>query len=259
MPTLTVQYQRGLARTREAAAHAVGQAWDNLGMYYEADVDPFLDTILPLVQGAQAHAVTLTDAYMALRTKREPFGIDLSDIADKLRNGTPLEDVYRRPFITTWTALSNGAGVRDAINAGRSRATSSSEMDIALATRASAAESMDRDPRVRGYERVPDGGACDFCLLASTQEYHAEDLMPLHNRCGCTVDPILEDDTRGKILDRDLLGDLKAKGVKVYDNGEVRTYGGDKTVAMRVHDHGELGPMITDADDHFTTEHQALG
>lgn len=262
MPTLVQQYQTGLARTRQVTAAAVAQAWDDLGTYYEDSVEPFLDTITPIVWGAQEHAIALTDGFMALRTRRDPFGIGLDDLTDRLRNGVPLTEVYRRPFVTTWTALSKGAGVRDAISAGRARAVGSAEMDVALATRASAHEAMDRDDRVVAYERVPDGGACDFCLLASTQRYHSEDLMPLHNRCGCTVDPILRGDRRGKILDRDLLGDLKAKGVKVYRDGTVRTYGDKNSAvatqpsrAMKVEEHGELGPVVVNADDKFTDEH----
>lgn len=254
MSTLTQRYQHELARTRAVTANAVAQAWDDLGTYHEADIAPFLDAVTPVVSGAQAHAVALTDGYLALRTKRDPFGVDPAEL--DLRNGVPLEEVYRRPFVTTWTALSRGAGIRDAIQAGRSRAAGSAEMDVALATRSSASAAIQLDDRVVGYERVPDGGACDFCLLVSTQRYHSEDLMPIHNRCGCTVDPILAGDDRGKILDRDLLDSLNAKGVKVYDNGTVRTYGGTgDPVGAQVHDHGELGPVVTNADDAFTAEH----
>ena len=74
--------------------------------------------------------------------------------------------------------------------------------------------------------------------------------MPL----ACTVDPITADDRRGSILNRQLLDDLNAKGVTVYDGGKVRTYGGTgQGAAMAVHDHGELGPLITNAHDDFTS------
>lgn len=45
-----------------------------------------------------------------------------------------------------------------------------------------------------GYERVPDGGACVLCLTAAGQRYHSDDLMPIHDKCGCGVEPLTEDD-----------------------------------------------------------------
>lgn len=250
MATLTVRYQEQLARTRAYVAATLGQAWDDLGAYYAADVDAFLELAVPVVEGAQLHAVTLTDAYLAARTGGDFRGITLDDL--RLRGGPTLEEVYRRPFVTTWTALSKGKAVPDAIAAGRARAMSTGEMDVSLATRDAADAWIADDDRIVGWERVPDGGACDFCLLVSTQRYHKGDLMPLHNRCGCTVDPIMDTDTRGRILNRDRLEELRAKGVTVYGRGEPRRFGAP---AAAVHDHGELGPVITDAHNDFTSEH----
>lgn len=45
-----------------------------------------------------------------------------------------------------------------------------------------------------GYERVPDGDACKLCNLAAGQRYRKPNLMPIHNRCGCGVRPLVEAD-----------------------------------------------------------------
>lgn len=236
--TLTERYQQQLAALRAAVARAVAAAWDGLTDYRDDKVGQFVAQVVPVVEGGQARSVALTDAYLALRTARDPWGLTLAGL--DLRAGTPLTEVYRRPFVSTWTALSRGAAIVDAVSAGRSRASSSAEMDVALATRASAAEAMRRDGRVVGYRRVPSGGACDLCLLASQQQYSVEDLMPLHNRCGCTVEPIIGDSDPGAVMDSALLGQLDA----------ARAAG----TRAAVRQHGELGPVVVNARDAFTTD-----
>lgn len=47
---------------------------------------------------------------------------------------------------------------------------------------------------VVGYERVPDGSACALCNIAAGQRYTSGNLMPIHDRCGCGVMPLTEDD-----------------------------------------------------------------
>lgn len=52
---------------------------------------------------------------------------------------------------------------------------------------------MSTETVIVGYERVPDGNACDLCDLASGQRYTRGDLMPIHDGCGCGVEPLTED------------------------------------------------------------------
>jgi hypothetical protein len=47
-----------------------------------------------------------------------------------------------------------------------------------------------------GYQRVADGGACEFCLLLDGAQFRTDDPMPIHNNCGCGVEPV--EYTRGQ-------------------------------------------------------------
>lgn len=240
MAVLTVRYQEALARIRSAAEGVVANVWDDLEAYDADVVNGFVDDVVPFVAAAQAQAAVLTDAYLASAIGRPPLGVDLEEVTGAaVRAGTPPEQVYARPFITVWTGLKDGRPWVDAVAAGRSRAMSSATMDVALTTRAAATQIGEVDDRIVGYQRVPDGNACAFCTLVAGQRYRTEDLMPLHNHCGCTVEPILSSE-RGRFT---------GKGANDLDLPITR-----EGVTAAVRDHGELGPLLVNGDDQFTTE-----
>lgn len=228
----TVAYQRQLATLRTLTSRQVDHAWVTLGGYNKSDVDRFVSRAVPKVQSGQRQAVRLTNAYMARFTKGRLADLDVRDlIGSGVRNGATPAEVYARPFVNVWTALGKGVPYANAVAAGRDRARSSAEMDVALSSRAASVAYAATDDRITGFQRVPDGGACEFCTLVAGQRYHSQDLMPLHNRCGCTVEPLLD--------------------VRVSRTRDVVK--GDGVVAA-VREHGELGPLLTNGADKFTTE-----
>lgn len=233
MTAIADAHIEGQRRIRSALEQAVANAWANLGAWDEEDVDRWLLTVLPLVIAAQRTGVALTNAFLAAALGREPMGLPLNDLTGAgVRNGMAPSEVYRRPFVTYWTALKNGSEWADAQRAGQSRATSTAAMDVQLSMRTTLRAVGERDDRILGYQRVPDSDACEFCKLIAGQRYTASDLMPVHNRCGCGVDVITEanrGDFTGR-TDNDL--DLPAR--------------------VAIHEHGELGPVIADAQHHFT-------
>lgn len=238
MAVLTVRYQEALARIRSATEGVVASAWDRLESYDADVVNDFIDDVVPIVGAAQAQAAVLTDAYLASAIGRAPIGIELDAVTGAaVRAGTPPEQVYARPFISVWTGLKNGRPWVDAVATGRARATSSATMDVALSTRAAASQIGELDDRIVGYQRVPDGSACDFCTLVAGQRYRTDDLMPLHNHCGCTVEPILASE-RGRFTGKDA-NDLD---LPITRDG----------VTAAVREHGELGPLLVNGDQHFT-------
>jgi hypothetical protein len=89
----------------------------------------------------------------------------------------------------------------------------------------------EQDPTILGYQRVPDAGACAFCRLVAGQRYRTDQLMPLHNHCGCGVDVITADNRAGFTGKPE--NDLSKPGVAVND-------------------HGELGPVLGDPAHTFT-------
>lgn len=255
-----------MTRLRLATAAAVTAAWDRLDHYNEEQVAGFVAYVAPLVNGAQAQTAATVDAYLAaFMTAETGVSEPVKGITvPVIRNGTPLEEVYRRPFVTVWSALKAGTPWEDAVSAGRARVESTVEMDVMLAHRSAATEWMGSDDRVVGYRRVLSGSSCGLCAIASTQRYHSEDLMPIHNRCDCTVDPIIAPRRVSQVVDRDRLSALREQGLgndrsalshtRVLEDGQ--TVAPKDLPDVQVREHGELGPVLTDAADSFTGEHQ---
>jgi len=44
---------------------------------------------------------------------------------------------------------------------------------------------------IGGFQRVADGGACEFCQTVDGAFLYSDDVMPLHNRCGCGIEPVV--------------------------------------------------------------------
>lgn len=242
MLTVTSVYQARLATLRRRVSQFAAQQWEQLPNYRDTSVDPFVTKIVPVVRAGQVSAVRLTDAYLAHRTTTPVQGLDIEQLVGAAaRNGVSPEEVYARPFATVWTSLSKGAEYADAVAAGLARLRSTAEVDITLSMRAAAVDFASSEDTITGWQRVPDGAACDFCLMASTQRYHSEDLMPLHNNCGCTVDPITGPDRH--VINRELLDRLNASSA-----ADAEAITADQ---LAVHDHGELGPVLGAAGDHF--------
>lgn len=213
------------ARLRTAVVAGITSAWQALPAYDEENVPAFLRTVLPLVAGAQRASASLTNAYLARQLGRGPLPLDPATVTGAAaRAGTPPADVYRRPFVGIWTALAAGTPYTAAVSAGLARATATGAMDVQLAMRATAAAVSDADPRILGYKRVPDPGACDLCRAAADNFYRAGDLMPIHNHCGCGIEAVTSQ----------------------FDAPEL------DPAAAAVHEHGELGPVLGKPGDDFT-------
>ena len=228
---------RGEKRLREIAILAVTRGWRNLPAHNEANLAQFFSAVLPVVQSAKRSSVVLTAAYLARAAERQPEGLDVDDILSRLRNGVPAEEVYRRPFIGMWQALGEGQTYADAFEKGLARAVSTAAMDVQLAMRGTA-EALDTG---YGYVRVADGNACAFCQEVDGAYVKGEGYaMALHNNCGCSLEPLSE----------------PHEGAVFLPNGtKVREYQyGALTDTVAVHEHGELGAVLTAAGQNFTSE-----
>lgn len=216
---------------REASAQGVGAAWDQLPAYDEENVDEWLSAVLPIVLAAQHRSAAYTDAFIAYETGRRPLGITRRLVTGAAaRLGAVPAEVYRRPFVTVWSGLKNGKTWAESVAEGRRRAAAAAETDVQLTMRETLREVGDHDPNVVGFRRVPDSNACKFCVTVAGQRYRTDELMPIHTHCGCGVDVI----TRANRSDFTGQPDNDLSGVVVAD-------------------HGELGPVLVDAEHHFTT------
>jgi hypothetical protein len=227
----TEQQIEAQRRLRLATAAAVAHAWSEMESYDDTDVPDWLGLVVPLVLGAQRAAIALTDAAFGVFMGRAPLGIDPAPLTGAgARNGTPPEEVYRRPFVDVWTALRDGHQYDEAVSMGQERATSTAETDVQLAMRAGADAIEQADPNMFGFHRAADPDACKFCQLVDGAYVKRADAMALHNRCGCGLEP----------------------------NRQPHPLAARLPSGVAVHKHGELGPVLTDPDHNFRTEGQAL-
>ena len=219
------------ARLRRAVAQAVEQQWRALPTIRDSTLDRWLAQVLPVVSAGQRASAVLTNAYISRAVGQAPYPIPPEAvIGAAVRGGTDPREVYSRPFVTVWSKLGEGQSWEAATAAGLARATSAAAMDVQLTQRATAAAAQQADPGIYGYRRVADPGACSFCEMVDGAFVKDGDAMPLHNHCGCSVEPIYT--TRPAVTPT-------PQGVGVQQ-------------------HGELGAVLTDPAHDFTTAAQAL-
>lgn len=213
------------ARIRRTLAAQIGELWTALGHYDEEDVPRFVRAAVPTVANAQRLSAQMTSAYVSGMIGARPFAPDYAAVTGAgVRAGADPAQVYRRPFVNVWTALSKGEQWLDAVAAGRARASNLAAMDVQLTQRATLQQAQSAHPQIGGYSRAADAGACTYCAMIDGAKVRSADAMPLHPGCGCSLEPLLE---------------------------AVEPTPAPADVA--VNEHGELGPMVGDPSDDFST------
>jgi hypothetical protein len=102
------------------------------------------------------------------------------------------------------------------------------------------------------YRRVLRGPhSCAKCIIASTRRYRKSELLPIHPGCDCDVEPVT-DPNAPLVLDEKLLLATheqvkKFAGFK-FSNPSAKGY----QDLLIVHDHGEMGPVLSWRDQKFT-------
>lgn len=233
--------QDRFARLATGTGRAAAILWEQLHPMTDAELLTWQRAIVPMVRGAQQAAAAqrigyLTAYYELAGETPVQLDLDITGILGGLRNGTAPAEVYARPVVTARTALAEGKPWVDALRAGGARAEQTAETDVMLAARQAEFETMQQIPRVVGYRRVPNGGACKLCLAAATQRYHVRDLRPCHGNCRCGVVPIIGTQDPGHIIDRDAYERLKASGAFDGATAAKRSgvrYGGARTGTER--------------------------
>jgi hypothetical protein len=257
-------HQAQLLAVRDRTRLALETLWSHIVTDPStATAERWVATSVPFVEAAQRAAASAAlgyvTAYSAAATGIAPTPTELTaaDFINPRR--TPLPEVLQRPIVTMRRALSEGKPLHDALAAGVNRAAQIGATDPMLSARAASSAAMQADPHIVGYRRVPDAGACKFCLLVSTQRYHDDDLMALHVNCGCTVAPIIGRHDPGRVLDRGLVDQLMTADPALGRRGESREHARQLAAAdlrkandlTAVHMHGELGPTLYGAGQHF--------
>lgn len=264
-------YNTRVAAARRRVVDALTRAWGSLDNYRAADIDRFVRQVVPLVEGAQLQVATLTDAYLAqieaqvLGKTVRPIGVPARAVSNATMRGVSTAEVYRRAGPTVWTSLSRGQSLDNAVRAGLARMQRTAETDVQLSRTHASRYVLSRKSNVVGYRRVLTGGhSCALCAVASTQRYHKAELSPLHPGCSCGILPVFGDKDPGQVVDPERLASVKASLQERFGHDDARrstSTGGRATKAtdfddarqlVVVHEHGELGPVLTRRSDHWT-------
>lgn len=255
------RYLASYSRLRVDLVARVVAAWAARGGLGDEEARAFVQAVVPVVRGGQVAAARLAAAHIAVLARvatgeAVPVSIPPGEVTD-LRGTEPAE-VYTRPVIHARAAVSEGASLVEALAAGAARAGQLALTDVILAQRAGATAAMRADRRIVGYRRVLSGQSCALCATASTQRYRVGDLLPIHDRCDCGVAPIIGTEDPGRVINRPLVDSLRRAAEQTDDENywhsrHIRV-DADGTVRLpetAVHQHGELGPVLTRAGDHF--------
>jgi len=152
--------------------------------------------LVTLADAGTRGTVTLVDAYMVatLREAGHPArarALDAQLYTTAALRGLPAEEVYDRPFGALAGQLEQGAEFSQALSSAQASVGRLVETDMQLAQTNAARDWMGSEERIVGYRRVLGGGDhCPLCRSASTRTYRKADLMPIHERCHCTVAPV---------------------------------------------------------------------
>lgn len=248
-----------LAEAYDSQVHAIrqqitafGQAyWDSLPHYRASAVEDMIQAITPRVTAGQLRIADLTRAYLA-QCARElgwkvvlPPPIDQDEIRGA--RGVDPRIVYRRPAVDVYTALAAGKPLPQAAAEGKLRLTQLIGGDMQLAKVHASRQSMRGYPAEgQFYRRVLTGREnCALCVVASTQRYYRDDLMPIHPGCDCGVQPLPPGLAVNQVIDEDLLEQvhqITADRLGVSDRGGRNP---DYRKLLTVSEHGEYGPTLS--------------
>lgn len=132
------------------------------------------------------------------------------------------------------------------------RARLLAEDDLFLASREGARQRLVPADKVIGFRRIihPElsrTGTCGLCLVASDRLYFKTDLLPMHTGCKCEVLPVTATSDPGSSINGE---DLR----RIYEAAGGNQAAALRKVRVQVVQHGELGPLLTDARHHFRDE-----
>lgn len=231
-----VRYQDQVSAVRDKALSYVRRVYGSLDSWRADDIDRFVAAIVPVVGGGQRAIASLTDNYLATIQRQvlgsgSTVGIPASVVDVETMRGVPAVDVYRRTGSTIYGALSRGEPLQLAVAAGLSRAVGTASTNLQLARTHSSRYVGMRAGSIVGFRRVLSPGACSLCE-GSTATFGRDELMPIHGHCTCGSVPVFKGGPDP--------GEIEQGSPSDEDRG-----------TPEVHQHDEIGPMLTSSDDSF--------
>jgi hypothetical protein len=274
VPQLRSGYTTLQRRLVRGGGNIAANLFLGLDNWRDGDYERYLSLLQPRLDGVKIQAARLQAAYyaeMALLSGQPftPVAVTASTVNTQVLRGVGLDEVYRRPFVTLYTALSQGKTVTEAVTEGAARAFGLGATDVKLSTTHSGRAVRGSNNNVVGHRRVLSGGKnCALCVIASTQRYTVSDLQPIHPGCSCGEEPIYGDFDPGQIIDSELLEqtqELVERELEIDADRGARDAGlskviqsaqgeklADYTELIITRNHGEYGPTLSFRDQSFT-------
>jgi hypothetical protein len=219
--------------------------------YDPRQVDAFVQAAVEAIRGGRKITAGVTEAY--LRQQLDLLGVDPGrrspTPADNPR-GVPATEEWARPVKTYRYARLEGLDELEAAERAGRRAELMADTDLTLAMRDASRDLLAPLAKVRGWRRLvhPElsaGGTCGLCVVASDRLYKRAELLPIHDRCRCTVGPVVDGQTDpASWLNQDALAQL-------YEDAGGNTAAKLARTRYRINDHGELGPVLAEQGDDF--------
>ncbi len=223
--------------------------------YDKAAIADYRTNVVQVVAQGQQITGNLADSY--LRAVFDEIGVPYQQTLVRLdpqllRRVEPAVE-WDRPGREFRRLRIAGLSELDAEIRAEARAVNLASMDLALADRAAFHDRMTsaHGGRVVGFRRVlhPElarFGVCGLCVVAADRVYRAEQLLPLHNGCNCTVAPVTDTkDPAGKLNAADLSA--------LYEAAGSNTRADLQRIRVKTVQHGELGPILGRADYTYRT------
>lgn len=235
-----------------------GSAFTGLDSWRDADVKAFQRRTLPIILAGERQIAKLTTAYLTQLYKEVDasagrVAVDFDAVTGKSLRGVDPEEVYRRPFIDAWTALSNGESLDSAVDAGSHRLETILKTDLQLARTHTVREVADDMPKFEYTVRELQGEYdCALCMIAATQRYHKRDLAPIHPGCDCLVKTVTAEYDPGQVIDEERLEqihDAVEAAIGTFDRGGRAV---DYRKIIIANEHGEIGPVLGYRGQRFT-------
>ena len=188
-------YARRAATLRRLLGDQAVQAYDELDDYEQADLDAFLDKVVPLSLAAQRAMASTLAGYLYTASGEYPGEpLDLDEVTgDAIRPDNGLRAQWQIPWWAMLGALGAGVAWAVVVAGTRNLVRTQAVTDLSLVQSATVAKLAPQLPTVLGYRRVLSGPGCDFCTAAAAQLYRSADLMDLHPGCNCAVAAVFAD------------------------------------------------------------------
>lgn len=174
------------------------------------------------------------------------------DLIDKGIRGVDPKQVYRRPAVSAYTALSEGKPFEVAKSIGELRLMQLIGGDLQLTKRQTSNTNLQvmSGDGIQYYRRTLTGDEnCALCVIASTQRYRIQRrLMPIHPGCDCGQEPLPKNQAWEQVIDPDT---LEAAHDAVENAGFTADRSGrapDYRKLIVTSNHGEYGPVMSLAD-----------